>query len=58
MEDARVLRAEMAHHLILTTSLPLDEIAAQVGVDTEFHLSRMLKSVLGASVRELRNSAQ
>jgi len=58
MEDARVLRAEMARHLILTTSLPLDEIAAQVGVDSDLHLSRLLKAILGVSVRDLRHAAK
>jgi len=58
MEDARVLRAETARHLILTTSLPLDEVAVQVGIDSDFHLSRLLKAVLGVSVRDLRQTVK
>ena len=58
MEDARYLRVEEARRLILSTSLTLREIAPRVGVADEYHLSRLLKSHLGVSVRELRQSVR
>lgn len=54
MEDVRHLRVEEARRLILTTTLSLQEIAPQVGIKNEFHLSRLLKSVLGVGARDLR----
>ncbi len=54
MEDARHLRIEEARRLILTTTLPLQEIAPRIGIKNEFHLSRLLKAVLGVGVRDLR----
>lgn len=54
MEDARHLRVEEARRLIITTPLPLSAIAPMVGIASEFHLSRLLKTVLGAGVRNLR----
>lgn len=53
-EDITRMRVEEAHRLILTTSLPLKAIAPQVGIATEYHLSRLLKSILGVGVRDLR----
>ncbi len=54
MEDVRLLRVEEAKRLICTTSLLLSDIAPMVGVANEFHLSRLLKKVLGVNVRDLR----
>lgn len=54
MEDARLLRVEEARRLIITTPLPLSEIAPLVGIRNEFHLSRLLKTLLGVGVRDLR----
>lgn len=58
MEDARLLRIEEARRLIKTTSMPLHEIAPKVGLVDEHHLSRLLKSLLGVSARELRQSGK
>ena len=58
MEDVRHLRVEEARRLILSTTLTLREIAPRVGVADEYHLSRLLKSHLGVSVRELRQSVR
>lgn len=54
MQDARYLRLEEARRLILSTSLPLYEIAPMVGIPDECRLSRLLKSSLWISARELR----
>jgi len=54
MKDARFLRLEEARRLIVTTTLPLHQIAPRVGIANEHHLSRLLKSLLGVSARELR----
>lgn len=56
MEDARLLRIEEARRLIMTTSMPLHEIAPKVGLVDEHHLSRLLKNLLGVTTRELRRS--
>ncbi len=54
MEDVRFLRIEEARRLIMTTEMSLHEIAPQVGISTEYHLSRLLRTHLGVGVRELR----
>ncbi len=54
MEDARFLRVEEARKLILSTNLPLSEIAPMVGIANEHYLSRLLKSLLNVGVRDLR----
>lgn len=56
MEDFRYMRLEQARHLILTTNLPLKAIAPQVGLANEHQLSRLLKTVLGFSCRQLRHT--
>jgi len=58
MEDARLLRVQEAQRLIQTTELPLGEIAPMVGIPNECHLSRLLKSLLGVGVRDLRPPKQ
>lgn len=57
MEDVRFMRAEEARKLIISTSLPLSEIAPQVGISNEFRLSHLLKTVLGVGARDLRHGA-
>jgi len=54
MEDVRFLRVEKASELIVATPLPLHEIAPLVGIPNVYHLSKLLKSLLGVGVRELR----
>lgn len=54
MEDIRIFRVEEAGRLIATTPLPLHEIAPIVGIANVYHLSRLLKTVLGVGVRDLR----
>lgn len=52
--DVQLMRAEEARRLIINTSLPLREIAPRVGIASEYHLSRLLRSLLNTGVRELR----
>ena len=52
--DIQLMRVEEARRLIASTSLPLHDIAPKVGIATEYHLSRLLRSLLGTGVRELR----
>lgn len=54
MGDVRFLRIEEAARLITTTQLPLHEVAPMVGMANAYHLSRLLKTLLGVGVRELR----
>lgn len=56
MEDVRFLRVEEARRLIMTTQLPLRQIAPMVGLSNEYHLSRLLRTHLGVGVRDLRQS--
>jgi len=55
MEHVRQLRLEEAKRLLLSTGLPLYEIAPKVGIPDAHHLSRLLKTQLGVSVRQLRD---
>lgn len=55
-EDIQALRVEEARRLILTTRLPLFDIAPKVGISNEYHLSRLIKEYLGVGARELRQS--
>lgn len=55
MEDVRFLRVETASELIVSTPLPLHEIAPLVGIPNVYHLSKLLKSLLGVGVRDLRH---
>jgi len=56
--DIQRIRMEEAKRLIETTNLPLREIAPRVGIANEYHLSRLLKSLLGVGVRDLRHSSK
>lgn len=52
--DVQHLRVEEASRLIATTTMCLHEVASHVGIANEFHLSRLLKTILGVGVRDLR----
>lgn len=54
MEDVRRMRVERARDLILSTSLPLKEIAAEVGLGDVFHLGRLFRQRLGTTPAGLR----
>jgi len=57
MEYVRLVRLDTARHFILSTSLPLKDIAPRVGLADEYHLSRLLKSRYGRGAREMRKQA-
>lgn len=58
MEYVRSVRLDTALRLLAETSLPLREIAPQVGFSDEYHLSRLLKARYGRGARELRRQAR
>jgi AraC-like DNA-binding protein/mannose-6-phosphate isomerase-like protein (cupin superfamily) len=57
MVAVRAIRMEHARELIQSTLLPLSKIALQVGLRSEQHLSRLLKSHFGVGIRQLRADA-
>jgi AraC-like DNA-binding protein len=48
------IRAEVAHHLLLQTRLPLDAIAAEVGLADASHLSHLFRRLTGRSPGSVR----
>lgn len=56
MEDLRLLRIETARALLLTTSIPLKDVALRVGFRDEFQLSRVFRRCLGASPGAFRQN--
>jgi len=57
MEDVRMLRLDHARDMILTTPLPLKEIAARTGLGDVYHMSRLFRRCLGLSPGSLRREA-
>lgn len=53
-EDVRRMRIERARSLVVSTPWPLRHIAEQVGLSSEFHLSRLFRQHLGVCPTELR----
>jgi AraC-like DNA-binding protein len=58
MEDLRRLRMEKARNLILTTNLPLKDVAPRSGLGDEYHLSRLFKKYFGMPPGELRREVR
>lgn len=56
MAAVRTMRLERARELILSTSLTLKEIAEQIGLANEYHLSRLFKHQFNLTTRQLRGS--
>lgn len=54
MEDARHIRIERARDMILTSSMPLKDIAEAVGLANVYHMSRLFKRQLGVTPGSLR----
>lgn len=54
MADVRRIRVELARDLLLTTDLPLKQIALRVGCAHEHHLSRLTQQYLGMPPSALR----
>jgi len=58
MEDLRLIRIEAARDLLLTTNLPLKEIAPRCGLGDEYHLSRLFRRYQDVTPSELRHRRQ
>lgn len=58
MEDLRLLRVEAACDLLLTTNLPLKDIARRVGFCDEYYFSRVFRHYRQAPPGSFRKSAQ
>jgi AraC-like DNA-binding protein len=54
MSDVRRVRVDRARDLILTTSLPLKEIAQRSGLGDIYHMTRLFRSLLGVTPGSLR----
>jgi len=54
MEDLRLIRIAAVRDLLLTTALPLKEIAPRCGLRDEYHLSRIYRQVAGHPPGQLR----
>lgn len=57
MDYLRQLRIQRARHLLLTTDLPLVEVARQTGFPDRFHFSRVFARVAGVPPSRLRATA-
>jgi AraC-like DNA-binding protein/mannose-6-phosphate isomerase-like protein (cupin superfamily) len=58
MADLRLTRLAAARDLLLTTSLPLKEVAPRCGLRDEFHLSRLFRRQFGTSPGQFRRRRQ
>ncbi len=56
MQAVRAVRVEQALELIRGTSMPMRQVARQVGLCSEQHLSRLLRLHFDVGARELRQS--
>lgn len=54
MDDVRAIRAEYARNLILTTNLPVKEIAVRSGLGNEYSLSRIFRRLYDTAPGQLR----
>jgi len=50
------LRLKRAGKLLLETALPISEIAAMVGYQSQSHFTRVFRSVAGVTPRAFRNA--
>ncbi len=57
MHAVRTVRLERARELLATTKLPLRIVAKRVGLSSEQHLSRLLRSHFQVGVRDIRQRA-
>jgi AraC family transcriptional regulator len=51
------IRLERARDLLVTTQLPIGEIASRVGYQSQSHFTKVFKSVTGATPRSYRDAA-
>jgi AraC family transcriptional regulator len=47
-------RAQQAHHLLISTSMPIAAIAREVGIPDPHHFNKVIRRELGAAPRHLR----
>jgi AraC family transcriptional regulator len=47
MQDVRAMRAEYARELIMSTRLPLKDVAARAGLGDEYSMSRLFRKLFG-----------
>lgn len=55
MEDLRLIRLEAARDLLLTTNLPLKEIAPRVGMTDQYQLARVFRQYFHTTPGQLRH---
>lgn len=58
MEDLRNIRIQYARDLILTSTLPLKEIAPRSGLGDEYHLAKVFRKYLNTAPSELRKKVR
>jgi AraC-like DNA-binding protein len=58
MEDVRRTRVRMAQHLILTTDLPLKDVAWRCGLGDQYHMSKLFRRLLDVTPGEMRVSVR
>lgn len=58
LEFIRRVRLEVATHLLESTTLAVDEVAARVGYEESATLRKLFRSVLGRSPREVRQGSK
>ncbi len=57
MHAVRRVRLEVAREILKTTDLPLRDVASRVGLRSEQHLSRLLKTEFGLGAKAIRSGA-
>lgn len=50
-----VLRIHLAEELLVTTDLPISDISARIGIDTQSYFSKLFKQVNGISPKTFRS---
>ena len=56
MDEVRAERVRCAHHLIVSTNLPMKDVAARSGLCDEYHLYHLIRRYLDATPSEIRAS--
>jgi len=54
MEDVRRTRVHMAQHLILTTDLPLKDVAWRCGLGDQYHMGKLFRRLLDVTPGEMK----
>lgn len=56
-EYLRTQRLELAHHLLIHTTLPIKSIAAQVGIPDPHHFNKLIRRFAGKAPSQLRKAS-